>query len=100
MTTKKPFRLTDLDREIREAIDVEQLLAERNQVAVVWSVEDVKHVRPRLTDEQAWDVLHYCLNKHDCEYGFTWCYIEDVADLLFPKNDGDFASDAEDDNDA
>lgn len=66
-------------------IDIQQLLRQRRQVAVVWSVEDVQHVRPDLTDDQAWEVLERCRHKHDCEWGFTSNYIEDVADDLFSQ---------------
>jgi hypothetical protein len=66
-------------------IDIQQLLRQRRQVAVVWCVEDVKHVRPDLTEDQAWQVLQQCYDKHDCEWGFTWTYLQDVAADLFPK---------------
>lgn len=66
-------------------IDVHQLLAARREVAVIWSIEDVQEVRPDLTDDQAWEVLKRCYDKHDCEGGFTWQYIEDVADIMFPE---------------
>lgn len=66
-------------------IDIHQLLRKRRQVAVVWSIEDVQSVRPDLTEDEAWEVLQECERKHDCEYGFTWSYIECMADLLFRK---------------
>ncbi|MBI5765474.1 MAG: hypothetical protein HZA51_18350 [Planctomycetes bacterium] len=65
-------------------IDIETELARRRQVAVIWSIEDVRGVRPHLTDDQAWEVLQECLACHDCEYGFTWTHIEVVADEMFP----------------
>jgi hypothetical protein len=65
-------------------IDIDAVLAERRQVAVVWSIEDVRHVRPDLNKDQAWEVLVRCRDQHDCEYGFTWTFLEDVADDLFP----------------
>jgi hypothetical protein len=67
-------------------IDIDAVLAERRQVAIVWSIEDVLGVRPDLNADQAWEVLTRCRDKHDCEYGFTWQYLEDVADDLFPKS--------------
>jgi len=66
-------------------IDVHQLLRARRQVPVIWSIEDVKAVCPDLTDDQAWEVLERCHDKHDCEWGFTWQYIEDMADIMFPE---------------
>jgi len=46
-------------------------------------------VRPDLTDDQAWEVLVECRDKHNCEYGFNWDLIEIVADELFPAPDND-----------
>jgi hypothetical protein len=66
-------------------LDIQQLLRQRRQVAIVWGIEDVQHVRPDLTDGQAWEVLERCRDKHDSERGFTWTYIEDMADIMFPK---------------
>jgi hypothetical protein len=67
-------------------IDIHAVLAKCGQVAVVWSIEDVQGVRPDLNADQAWEVLTRCIDKHDCEYGFTWQYLQDVADDLFPKS--------------
>jgi hypothetical protein len=66
------------------AIDIDAVLAERRQVAIVWSIEDVQGVRPDLNADQAWEVLQDCRDKHDSEWGFTWTFIKDVADDLFP----------------
>jgi hypothetical protein len=67
----------DIDDLIRE------LLQRQRQVAVIFCCDDVKHVRPDLTDDQAWEVLQQCRDQHDCEYGFTWALIEDIAQDLF-----------------
>lgn len=66
-------------------LDVHELLAARKQVAVVWDIEDVQGGRPDLTDDQAWEVLEECRRKHDCESGFTWTYIKDMAGIVFPE---------------
>jgi hypothetical protein len=66
-------------------INIAQVLASRRQVAVTWSIEDVQGVRPDLSDDQAWDVLQEAIDKHDAEYGFTWGFIEFMADELFPR---------------
>src|SRR5258708_522233 len=34
---------------------VHVLLARNHQIAAIWSIEDVKSVRPDLTDDQAWE---------------------------------------------
>lgn len=67
------------------SIDVHDLLASRQQVAVIWSIEDVQGVRPDLTNDQAWQVLQQCERIHDCEVGFNWLLIETIADDLFPE---------------
>lgn len=68
-------------------LDIHMLLAERRQVAIIWSIEDVLSVRPDLDEDQAWRVLQQCGNAHDCEMGFNWLFIEVVADDLYPAND-------------
>ena len=67
-------------------IDIDRVLEQRRQVAIFWAIEDVQHVRPDLNDEQAWEVLQDCRDKHDSEWGFTWTFIKDVADDLFPQS--------------
>ena len=52
--------------------DVHAFLAERRQIAVIWSVEDVQEIRPDLTDEQAWDVLEHAERHHDATIGINW----------------------------
>ena len=67
------------------SIDIDGLLLERRQIAVIWSVEDVQEVRSDLSDDQAWQVLQACDRRHDSEVGLTWFVIETVAADLFPK---------------
>ena len=69
----------------KSGIDIKQLLHARREVAIVWCIEDVKSVRPDLTDDQAWQVLERCDDQHDCEWGFTWSYIRDIAHIMFPE---------------
>jgi hypothetical protein len=64
-------------------IDVHELLADRRQSAAIWSIEDVKQVRPGLTDDQAWEVLQLVERTHDCNYGITWLTLEIAAEGLF-----------------
>ncbi len=89
-------RFGDLRIALDDFGDVRQALQDRREVAVVWCVEDVQCVRPNLTDDQAWEVLQECERRHDCEYGFTWTFIEGIADGLYPapktretRNQGD-----------
>ena len=64
-------------------IDIDALLAERKQIAVIWGVEDVQQVRPDLTDDQAWEVLLYVRRHHDAEFGVNWQTLECIAEDLF-----------------
>ncbi|WP_020472319.1 hypothetical protein [Zavarzinella formosa] len=64
-------------------IDIDKLLAERGQIAIIWSVEDVKEIHPDLDDEQAWEVLKIVLRRHDATLGVTWDTLECVAQSLF-----------------
>ncbi len=73
---------------------IQQLLRRRRQVAVIFCVADVKGIRPDLSDEQCWDVLERCMDQHDCEWGFTWSFITDIAQELFgdtPETDEEIA---------
>jgi hypothetical protein len=65
---------------------VHQLLAKHRQVAAIWCIEDVKGVRPHLTDDQAWEVLEQIGDKQDAEWGISWTTLETVADDMFPKS--------------
>ena len=62
-------------------IDVHLLLAKRRQVAVIWSIGQVRQVRPDLNDDQAWEVLKRCRDERSRGRGFV---IWDAAGSLFP----------------
>ena len=64
---------------------VHDLLAKHRQIAAIWAIEDVKGLRPHLTDDQAWEVLERVGDKHDAEWGISWTTLETVADDLFPS---------------
>lgn len=70
---------------VKEAVD-HKLLEEQMQIAVIWSVEDVQHVRPDLNREQAWKVLQTCQSKHDACVGISWDVLEVTASILFDTN--------------
>jgi hypothetical protein len=63
--------------------DIHALLAERRQIAHIWSTEDVQSVRPDLSEEQAWDVLQNVDHHKDAELGITWLTLEMTAEHLF-----------------
>jgi hypothetical protein len=64
---------------------VEQLLAKHRSIAAIWCIDDVKSLRPDLTDDQAWEVLEQVSRNHDAEWGINWITLETTADDLFPK---------------
>lgn len=66
------------------AIDIHDLLRQRRQVAMIWSIEDVQSLRPDLNDDESWDVLQKCLKWYDSEDGITWGLIEGVVEDLYP----------------
>ena len=77
-------RLLTFFSRAKKEINVDAVLAERGQVAIVWSVEDVQAMRPDLKEWQAWDVLEECRQNFDREIGINALLIETVADALFP----------------
>jgi hypothetical protein len=63
--------------------DIHALLAARRQIAIIWSVEDVREVRPDLDDDQCWEVLQRAGNQHDALIGLDWDMLEVHAEALF-----------------
>jgi hypothetical protein len=64
-------------------LDIQALLAERRQVAVIWCIEDVQGERPALTEDQCWQVLEATKRYHDATIGINWDVLRCHADLLF-----------------
>lgn len=56
-----------------------------NQIAIIWSIEDVQQERPDLSDEQAMEVLKKVKDKHDATIGVNWDVLRNWADELYPK---------------
>jgi len=66
-------------------LHVHRLLAEKRKIAPIWCIDDVRGIRPDLTEEQAWEVLQQVGDHHDAEWGISWTTLETTADDLFPK---------------
>ena len=67
-----------------------QLLAKHRKIAAIWCIEDVKAIRPDLSDDQAWELLQQVSDRHDAENGITWTTLETSADDLFgPSSETD-----------
>ena len=57
---------------------------ETNSIAIIWEIDDVKTVRPDLTDDECMEVLDYAERKHDATIGITYDTLERYCDYLFP----------------
>lgn len=69
-------------------IDIDEMLAENCQIAHIWAIDDVQHVRPDLDDDQAWQVLQTIDCRLDSERGITWETVEIAAhDLFGPESE-------------
>ena len=55
-----------------------------DQIAVSWHIDDVREVRPDLTDDQCREVLAQAKHRHDAEIGINWDVLDAHADYLFP----------------
>jgi hypothetical protein len=76
-------------------IDIDALLANRKQIGIFWTTEDVQQMRPDLTDDQAWEVLQQVKSDHDATLGVNWDTLEWAANDLFgDAPDADEASEA------
>lgn len=53
-------------------------------IAIIWSVDDVRTLRPDLSDAQAMDVLRRVESDHDAVHGICWDTLRDAADDMFP----------------
>lgn len=69
------------------AIHIRAALAELGyHCAIFWHVDDVKTLRPDLTDEQCQEVLEACEHGHDASVGLNWDDIRTHAQDLFPES--------------
>jgi hypothetical protein len=77
------FDFIDFDDE--QEVDIHDLLAEQKAVGLVFTIADVKKLRPDLTDEQAWEVLQmFEVAAEDCPDPLHET-ISQIADMHYPK---------------
>ncbi len=76
-TTTAPPGIEDIDTYVF------RLLAKHRKIAAIWSIEDMKAIRPDLTEDQAWEILQQVESSHDAENGISWTTLEASADDLF-----------------
>lgn len=75
--------------------ELSPLLTPAEQIAVVWSADDVLEIRPDLTREQAVEVLVVSDYNHDAGFGINWETLESAAEELFgpgPTSDAESES--------
>ena len=67
---------------VTEAAKAAEVLKEafKDEIHIVWSVDDVQTINSKLTDEEARDVLEEIERSHDCEQGITWDTIREFTD--------------------
>jgi hypothetical protein len=68
---------------VHAAIDVPELLARSRSIALIWTIEDVRKVRPDLTEDQAWEVLEHARRVYDPGQGLTTGRLRDHVLGLF-----------------
>jgi riboflavin biosynthesis pyrimidine reductase len=57
----------------------------REEIAIIWSVDDVMQECRWLTKDQALEVLHNLKANHDATIGINWDVIRDTAALKYPR---------------
>ena len=71
---------------------METLELKDDEIAIVWSIEDVMVECDWLTEEQAMEVLHDIKHNHDATIGINWEVIYYTAQWKYPQtkesNDG------------
>jgi hypothetical protein len=56
-------------------------------ISVVWNIEDVKSLEPKVTDEQAMEVLELALDNHDANVGINWGVLEFWISQVYEENE-------------
>jgi hypothetical protein len=82
--------MTDTTTDTTEGIDINKIkeqLAAHGFFADLWHIDDVKEVRPDLTDDQCRQVMLDHIKNHDANLGINWETIRIWARELFPEPD-------------
>ena len=54
-----------------------------NEITITWHIDDVKNVRPDLSDSECREVLYRAQKNHDADEGINWDTLRTHADILF-----------------
>lgn len=63
---------------------MEQITVEDDEIAIIWSVEDVMQECNWLSKNEALDVLHDLKHNHDANIGINWEVIYYKAQCMYP----------------
>ncbi len=47
-------------------------MSNKDQIEIIWHIDDVKEVAPEVTDDEAREVLRLVNKEHDAEIGVSW----------------------------
>jgi hypothetical protein len=64
-------------------IDLDDILYEQRQVAVIWTTDHVREIRSDLSEDQSWEVLKTCRARWGSCQGIDWQVIEKTAEEMF-----------------
>ena len=53
-------------------------------IFVCWNTEDVRQLRPDLTDADCRKILHAVKDSHDATLGISWDVIESISYDMYP----------------
>jgi len=76
----------DPEGTLSKSTNATALFASRGEVPFVWSIYDVRRVRPDLSDREAFAVLEALRLGHDSDYGVNWDTISYAAETLFGES--------------
>jgi hypothetical protein len=71
-----------------DTIAIKQALARQDYLLTIWHIDDVRAIRPDLSDGQCREVLEQADHRHDAEIGINWDVLRIWADELFPEYKG------------
>jgi hypothetical protein len=69
-----------------DTLAIQNALEAHGYLVSFWHVDDVKGLRPDLTDKQCRKVLQHAGRKLDAEIGINWDVLRCHADELFPES--------------
>jgi ribosomal protein S15P/S13E len=65
-------------------IDIHDLLAEQQAIALIWDADQLLSHYPHLTKDQAWAVLQECERNYKGVEGLCWDGIDDLINERYP----------------